>query len=38
MKKKLFYNLVFILVVFLMVNYSYCVLSGNASTDELTDS
>ena len=38
MKKKLFYVLVFILVVFLMVNYSYCVLSGNASSDELTDS
>ena len=38
MKKKLFYSLVFILVVFLMVNYSYCVLSGNASSDELTDS
>ena len=38
MKKKLAYSLVFILVVFLMVNYSYCVLSGNASSDELTDS
>ena len=38
MKKKLVYSLVFILVVFLMVNYSYCVLSGNASSDELTDS
>jgi len=38
MKKKLFYSLVFILVVFLVVNYSYCVLSGNASSDELTDS
>ena len=38
MKKKLFYNLVFILVVFLMVNYSYCILSGNTSSDELTDS
>jgi hypothetical protein len=38
MKKKLFYNLVFILAIFLMVNYSYCVLSGNASSDELTDS
>jgi len=38
MKKKLFYSLIFILVVFLMVNYSYCVLSGNASSDELTDS
>ena len=38
MKKKLVYSLVFILVVFLMVNYSYFVLSGNASSDELTDS
>ena len=38
MKKKLVYNLIFILAVFLMVNYSYCVLSGNASSDELTDS
>jgi hypothetical protein len=38
MKKKLVYSLVFILAVFLMVNYSYCVLSGNASSDELTDS
>ena len=38
MKKKLVYSLVFILVVFLMVNYSYVVLSGNASSDELTDS
>ena len=38
MKKKLFYSLIFILAVFLMVNYSYCVLSGNASSDELTDS
>ena len=38
MKKKLVYGLVFILAVFLMVNYSYCVLSGNASSDELTDS
>jgi len=38
MKKKLVYSLVFILVVFLMVNYSYCVLSGNTSLDELTDS
>ena len=38
MKKKLFYSLVFILAVFLMVNYSYCVLNGNASSDELTDS
>ena len=38
MKKKLVYSLVFILAVFLMVNYSYCVLSGNASSDKLTDS
>ncbi len=38
MKKKLVYGLVFILAVFLMVNYSYCLLSGNASSDELTDS
>jgi len=38
MKKKLVYSLVFILVVFLMVNHSYCVLSGNASSDILTDS
>ncbi|MEA3454321.1 MAG: hypothetical protein U9R12_05250 [Candidatus Caldatribacteriota bacterium] len=38
MKKYLFYSLVFILAVFLMVNYSYCVLSGNTSSDELTDS
>jgi len=38
MKKKLFYSLVFILAVFLMINYSYCVLNGNASSDELTDS
>ena len=38
MKKKLFYSLIFILAVFLMVNYSYCVLSGNASSDILTDS
>ena len=38
MKKKLVYGLVFILAVFLMVNYSYFVLSGNASSDELTDS
>ena len=38
MKKKLVYSLIFMLVVFLMVNYSYCVLSGNASSDELTDS
>jgi len=38
MKKKLVYSLVFILAVFLMVNYSYCVLSGNTSSDELTDS
>ena len=38
MKKKLVYSLVFILVVFLMVNYSYCVLSGNASSEQLTDS
>ena len=38
MKKKLVYGLVFILAVFLMVNYSNCVLSGNASSDELTDS
>ena len=38
MKKKLFYSLIFILVVFLMVNYSYCVLSGNASSNVLTDS
>jgi len=38
MKKKLVYSLVFILVVFLMVNYSYCVLSGNASSEELSDS
>jgi hypothetical protein len=38
MKKKLVYSLVFILAFFLMVNYSYCVLSGNASSDELTDS
>ena len=37
MKKKLVYSLVFILAVFLMVNYSYCVLSGNASSEELTD-
>ncbi len=38
MKKKLVYSLVFILAVFLMVNYSYVVLSGNASSGELTDS
>lgn len=38
MKKKLVYSLVFILAVFLMINYSYCVLSGNTSSDELTDS
>lgn len=38
MKKKLFYSLVFILVVFLMINYSHCILNGNASSDELTDS
>jgi len=38
MKKYLFYSLVFILAVFLMVNYSYCLLSGNTSSDELTDS
>jgi len=38
MKKRLVYRLIFILVVFLMVNYSYCVLSGNTSSDELTDS
>ena len=38
MKKKLVSSLVFILAVFLMVNYSYCVLSGNTSSDELTDS
>jgi len=38
MKKKLVYSLVFILVVFLMVNYSYCVLIGNTSSNELTDS
>ncbi len=38
MKKKLVYSLVFILAVFLLVNYSYFILSGNASSDELTDS
>ena len=38
MKKKLVYSLVFILAVFLMVNYSYCISSGNASSNELTDS
>ena len=38
MKKKFVYSLVFILVVFLMVNYSYCVLSGNVFSEELTDS
>ena len=38
MKKKLVFSLVFILAVFFMVNYSYYVLSGNASSDELTDS
>jgi len=38
MKKKLFYSLIFILVVFLLVNYSYCVLSGNVFSEELTDS
>ena len=38
MKKRLVYSLVFILLVFLMVNYSYYVLSGNTSSDELTDS
>ena len=38
MKKKLVYSLVFILAVFLMVNYSYCISSENASSNELTDS
>ena len=38
MKKKLVYSLVFILAVFLMVNYSYYVLSGDASSEQLTDS
>mgnify|MGYP001038046103 CR=1 FL=1 len=38
MKKILFYSLIFMLVVFLMVNYSFYVLSGNASSEELTDS
>jgi len=38
MKKKLVYILVFILAFFLMLNYSYCVLNGNASSEELTDS
>jgi len=38
MKKKLVYSLVIILAVFLMLNYSYYVLSGNTSSDELTDS
>jgi hypothetical protein len=38
MKKKLVYILVFVLVVFLMLNYSDCVLSGNTSSNDLTDS
>ena len=37
-KKKLVYILVFILAIFLMINYSYCILGVNASSDELTDS
>lgn len=38
MKKILISRLVFLLVVFLMVSYSYCVLSGNASSNVLTNS
>lgn len=38
MKKILISRLVFLLVVFLMVSYSYCVLIGNASTNVLTNS
>lgn len=38
MKKILIFRLVFLLVVFLMVSYSYGVLNGNAATSILTDS
>ena len=38
MKKKLFYCLTFILIVFFIVNYSYFISIGNASSDELSDS
>jgi len=38
MKNKLFHSLVFILIIFFVVNYSNCILSGNASSEGLTDS